>query len=314
MKTMYNIEPVLEERMWGDRSLIERFNLETKLDNVAECYCVIAIPNHLDCKVSETGECLSDFYHNHPEVFNCESEYMPVRMVLGSSKNALSVQIHPDDEYALAHGNIRGKHEGELIVEGAKEGGKMILGHHAKTREEFIKLSEEKQWDKLFKYITLNTGDYVHVPYNTLHGSLGGGLIVSFSTNGDVTYRLYDYDRIDPKTGKQRQLHKQDVYNNVICPNEDVGKINYKKIQHNNCVESIFFDEAGLYTGGRYVVNGFCEIERKEFYYILCLDGEGKIDGRTISKGKTFLIPADSGKIKIEGKLDLVYLSYRNRK
>ena len=311
-KKIFRIKPIFEERMWGGTQLIEKYNLETDLTKIAEIYSVIAIPGHLDCVVEGTDEFLSDFYHNHPNVFKCDAIDLPVRVVLGSSKAPLSVQIHPDDDYGLTHSNMRGKHEGELLLSG-HEGNYMILGHYAKTREEFIRLAEEERWDELLRKVEVKPYDYIHIPYNTLHGSVGEGTCVAFSTNGDVTYRLYDYDRIDPKTGQKRQLHKQDVYNNVICPCNNIGPVDYITKEENGCRLNCFFDEPGLYTAGRITVEKVGFFKRKEFMFITCLSGKGTIEGLTIKGAETLLIPADYGELCIKGKVELVYITSRNR-
>lgn len=72
-------------------------------------------------------------------------------MVVGNQIKDLSVQVHPDDEYGMAHSHMRGKPESEWLLGDGE--GTMILGHHAKTKEEFIKLAENKEWDKLLRKI-----------------------------------------------------------------------------------------------------------------------------------------------------------------
>ena len=106
---IYQILPVFEERLWGGQRLRERFGYQSDLKNIAEVYNVIAIPGHLDCTVADTGEKLSLFYHTHRELFDCETPEMPVRMIMCAAKEPLSIQIHPDDDYALAHEGMRGK-------------------------------------------------------------------------------------------------------------------------------------------------------------------------------------------------------------
>lgn len=150
-RKIYTIEPILEERIWGGQELIKMFNLKTNLKNVAEMYTVIAIPDHLDCHVTEANLPLSVFFEENKELFGCQKEYLPVRMVVGNQIKDLSVQVHPDDEYGMAHSHMRGKPESEWLLGDGE--GTMILGHHAKTKEEFIKLAENKEWDKLLRKI-----------------------------------------------------------------------------------------------------------------------------------------------------------------
>jgi mannose-6-phosphate isomerase len=309
---MYKILPIYEQRLWGGRDLIERFHFQTELENIAEAYCVIAIPNHLDCEVEGTNEKLSSFYHTHHHLFGCDKEEMPVRLVLGSSNAALSVQLHPEDEYGLSHSGMRGKPEGALFYMGRGEG-RMILGHHAKTKEEFIRLSQEAQWDKLLRYIYPKKDDFVHIPAGVLHAFQAKGIVVAFSTNGDVTYRLYDYDRIDPLTNQLRELHVREVFDNIVVPCDTIDVVHYDQKLINGCTLSYFHDEPGVYTSGRIQVSQEGTFSLDEFFFILCLEGEGSINGQPIIPGETYFVPCNSGEINLLGTLDLVYLSYKNK-
>ena len=88
------------------------------------------------------------FFEENKELFGCQKEYLPVRMVVGNQIKDLAVQVHPDDEYGMAHSHMRGKPESEWLLGDGE--GTMILGHHAKTKEEFIKLDGlgEKIYDR----------------------------------------------------------------------------------------------------------------------------------------------------------------------
>ena len=201
---IYRIKPVFEERMWGGQHLIEKYHYQTELKNIAESYCCIAIPNHLDCDVIDTGDKLSDFYHQNRELFGSDTDDIPIRLTVESVLDNMSVQIHPEDEYALEHFHQYGKPGGILYLEGTPTD--LLLGHHAKTKEEFIQWNETRQFDKLFRFVDYVPGDFIHIPANTLHSFRIRGIMIAFARNSDVTLRLYDYDRIG-KDGKKRELH-----------------------------------------------------------------------------------------------------------
>lgn len=310
MKKLYQIKPILEERIWGGRGLIDKFHLETDLNNVAEIYFVIAIPGHLDCMVEGEQVPLSQFYWRHPELFGCHAKDLPVRMVAGHSIKPLSVQLHPEDAYALAHEGMRGKPESELIL-GENGKGELILGHYANTREEFAQLVESKQWDKLFRKIEIKSGDFIDIPACTLHGSLGEGMVVAFSTNGDVTYRLYDYDRLDDQ-GNPRELHVEHVIKNVTVPDQNIGTVTYKTIERNGCQVSYLYDKPGSYSCGRIKTITKGSFALKEFYFMTCIEGKGTLEGIDIQAGDTYLIPCDYGSIELAGTMDMVYISYKD--
>lgn len=310
-KKVYTIEPILEERIWGGQELIKMFNLKTNLKNVAEMYTVIAMPGHLDCHVTEANLPLSVFFEENKELFGCQKEYLPVRMVVGNQIKDLSVQVHPDDEYGMTHSHMRGKPESEWLLGDGE--GTMILGHHAKTKEEFIKLAENKEWDKLFRKIKVKGGDFIHIPQGTLHASQGEGCCVAFSTNGDVTYRLYDYDRKD-SSGKLRELHVQNVYDVVEVPDENKKPIQVSSHFVNGLQVTEFFDQPGLYTCGNIKSDTSGFFERKEFYFLMCIEGEGKISDRKIKAGQTFFVPCNYGPVEISGAMTIAYISYKDDK
>ena len=131
MKKIYKINPVFTEAIWGGQQLIEKYGYKSDLANIGECYNVIAMPNHLDCTVAETGEYLSEFYQNNKELFQCNTEHMPVRAAMACTRIPMSVQIHPSNKYALEHDGRLGKPDGVYVLEGE---GTVEFGHYARTR------------------------------------------------------------------------------------------------------------------------------------------------------------------------------------
>jgi mannose-6-phosphate isomerase len=313
MDEMIFVEPILEERIWGGQELKKKYNIKTDLKNIAEVYLVVAIPNHLDCTIRGNGIRLSDYYHQNRDLFGSDSPDMPIRMILGNSDENLSIQLHPDDEYGLKHNGMRGKPEGCVFLEGEGEG-KMVFGHFAKTKDEFIQLAENKQWDKLLKYVPTRKDYFVHIPCGTLHAFGAGGICAAFSTNGDVTYRLYDYDRIDPATGKTRPLHVQEIYDNITVPDSERDAILVAPIYKNGCQIRTYHDEPGCYTGGRIQVTDQGVYEQKEFFFATCINGRGLLNGRPICEFETVFIPQKFGPVNIIGDIDLIYVSYKNIK
>ncbi|MDL2276717.1 class I mannose-6-phosphate isomerase [Breznakia sp. OttesenSCG-928-G09] len=307
MKKIYHILPVFNERIWGGQELIKRYGYKTDLKNIGECYNVIAMPNHLDCDVLETNEKLSAFYHNHKDLFGSDTKEMPVRVAMANPIIPMSVQVHPNDEYALKHDHRLGKPDGVYFIEGE---GTMELGHYAKTREEFIEKVNEGDWDNLLRYIPIKAGEFVDVPYGTLHAFGGGFVLIEFSQNADLTYRLYDYDRIDETTNQPRDLHVQKVFECVNIPNDKIGLVDLNKIEKDCCILTSFHDEPGVYSAGHIEVETKGNYERDEFYFLTCLGGEGKVNDIAIKGGETLFIPCEFGPITLTGSLDLSYVTY----
>lgn len=308
MKKIYRITPILEERIWGGQLLKERFHYDTDLENIAEAYHVIAIPGHLDNLVADTGEPLSVFFQKNRELFDCNCSFLPVRMVSACADGRLSYHLHPTDAYGLEHEGMRGKIEGGFTLTQSQEEYEMYLGHNARTREEFAAMVHEGRWEELMRRVRVKYGDFVHMPIGTLHGESGDGteIMVAFSTNGDITYRLYDYGRVDPK----RPLHEEKVIEVVNVPDNTIGSRTVLPRKEEGCLIYDYYSGEGEYVGKRVKTCGEGRFGLEEFMFILCVEGEGDIGGYSIEAGETLFVPAHFGTLQIRGRLDLCILSY----
>lgn len=308
---IYRIKPVFEERMWGGQHLIEKYHYQTELKNIAESYCCIAIPNHLDCDVIDTGDKLSDFYHQNRELFGSDTDDIPIRLTVESVLDNMSVQIHPEDEYALEHFHQYGKPGGILYLEGTPTD--LLLGHHARTKEEFIQWNETRQFDKLFRFVDYVPGDFIHIPANTLHSFRIRGIMIAFARNSDVTLRLYDYDRMDPKTGKPRKMHVKEVYENVTIPDDQILPTRGSIVEQGALTHTVYYDAPGEYTAGRVQVKEKASFGLDEFYFLFCVNGGGTVNGQRFQMGDVLFVPQKFGPIDLAGDMDFVYCSYKNK-
>ena len=308
---IYRIKPVFEERMWGGQHLIEKYHYQTELKNIAESYCCIAIPNHLDCDVIDTGDKLSDFYHQNRELFGSDTDDIPIRLTVESVMDNMSVQIHPEDEYALEHFHQYGKPGGILYLEGTPTD--LLLGHHAKTKEEFIQWNETRQFDKLFRFVDYVPGDFIHIPANTLHSFRIRGIMIAFARNSDVTLRLYDYARMDPKTGKPRKMHVKEVYENVTIPDDQILPTRGRIVEQGALTHTVYYDAPGEYTAGRVQVKEKASFALDEFYFLFCVNGGGTVNGQRFQMGDVLFVPQKVGPIDLAGDMDFVYCSYKNK-
>lgn len=308
---IYRIKPVFEERMWGGQHLIEKYHYQTELKNIAESYCCIAIPNHLDSDVIDTGDKLSDFYHQNRELFGSDTDDIPIRLTVESVMDNMSVQIHPEDEYALEHFHQYGKPGGILYLEGTPTD--LLLGHHAKTKEEFIQWNETRQFDKLFRFVDYVPGDFIHIPANTLHSFRIRGIMIAFARNSDVTLRLYDYDRMDPKTGKPRKMHVKEVYENVTIPDDQILPTRGRIVEQGALTHTVYYDAPGEYTAGRVQVKEKASFALDEFYFLFCVNGGGTVNGQRFQMGDVLFVPQKFGPIDLAGDMDFVYCSYKNK-
>ncbi|WP_416325415.1 hypothetical protein [[Eubacterium] hominis] len=313
-KKIYFLEPVFEAKYWGGQAIRERYGYETELPNIALVYHVIALPQHqLDNKVLGTDKVLSKFYHENPELFHCDREEFPIRLSEGNGVDLISIQLHPNDEYCLAHEGERGKVECLIRIQGDCDH-LAIRGHHAKTKEEFCKLVKEERWDQLFRIVEIKKGQYTHTPQGLLHGEPKKTeekdiISLAFETNSDITYRLYDHDR----NMADRPLHIDKIIDTVNIPDDTNYGIDVVPRNENGCIIYDFLDEPGIFTAKRIQVKEEGIYEQTEFLFLVCLDGEAKINDIHIKKGETVFIPYNYGPLHVQGDVDLGLITYKNR-
>lgn len=309
-KQVYHIEPVYQSFVWGGKKLIERYGIKTDLENVGTIYNVIAIPGHLDNRVTEADMPLSQFYIKNPELFGISEEIFPVRMTITCNEGLQSYQVHPGDAYALKHEGTKGKISGSIVLDGGGKVRTKKFGHTAKTPEDFKRMVEEKDWDAFFTYVEVPDGDFLNTPAGVPHGGSGDGTVmVTYSTNSDITYRFYDFDRNDPK----RPLHLQQTYDCANIPEVPVGPVHVEPKHENGVALYEYYDVPGEYRAGRIVVNGEGSYENERFVFYACYRGEGSVDGAALKAGETVFVPARYGRVSLKGDMDLIMLSYTPR-
>lgn len=306
-KQILKIEPVYEPRLWGGKSrLKEEFHYETDVQPLGEVYNVVALKGRQDCWIESLDITLSDLYEQQPSWFECDTKELPIRVNILDPLLDLSVQLHPDDDYALTYNGGRGKPECWVILESP---GKTIqLGHYARSLDEFKQLTKEGRWEELLRYVEVETGDFIDLPSGTLHAIGEGVLTYNISRNAECTFRLYDYDRIEKSTGSLRELHVQEVFDNVLIPDYQ-----NQPVRSNITHEHTYWDEPGLYTLTRLKVNHEQCYEQERFMFITCVNGEGHLNNLPIRKGDTYFVPHQYGEITLKGTLDLMIASYKNK-
>lgn len=307
MGHVLKMKPVFKEMIWGGHKLRDVYGYDISSDNTGECWAISAHKNG-DCLIAGgefDGKSLSWLFDNHRELFgNIEGDQFPLLVKIIDAKNDLSVQVHPDDTYAGEHEHSLGKTECWYVLQ-ADEGTNMVMGHHAKTKEEFVKAIEEDDYDNLLNKFQIKKGDFFYIPSGTLHAICSGSLIYEAQQSSDITYRVYDYHRKD-KDGHERQLHVQqsiDVTN--ISADADQQK-EFVSVPLENgtrtcMVESEFFKVYSYkMTGKNTVAND------APFQMVSVIDGEGTLNGDAVKKGDHFVICSDQKETDFDGNMEVM--------
>lgn len=212
-----------------------------------------------------------------------------------------SYQLHPTDDYALAHDGQYGKVSGSvaLLPDGAEK--RRLFGNLCTTREEFAKRSVSKTGnifsDTSHKEMVISC---IH-PAGVIHGGEGDGTITcTFSSNGDLTYRFFDYGRNDPK----RPLEIDKVIECANIPELPLGAVHIEPVTDDGLRIWTYYDTPGEYTARRIEVCGQGCYESDPFYFVSCVAGEGSVGGLPIQLGETLLVPAAAGPLSLCGQHD----------
>ena len=305
MQEILKLKPIFQERIWGGNKLKEHFGYEIPSDHTGECWAISAHKNG-DCIIENgalKGKHLSEVYEKHRDLFgSSESPVFPLLTKILDASDDLSVQVHPDDEYAMQNDNDLGKTECWYIID-CDEDAEMIYGHEAKTRAELEKMMEEGVWDSLLQRIHIKPGDFFYVPSGTIHALCKGTLVLETQQSSDTTYRVYDYDRVDEK-GEKRQLHRMDAKKVLTVPHKD-STVKPVTVREGNLTVTKY-TSTRFFTVEKWTVSGKADKKLDEFALVSVLSGEGRINGLAVRKGDHFILTSRCKEAHFEGELEMI--------
>lgn len=304
------LKPVFHQKIWGGNKLSTVFGYDIPSEKTGESWVISA---HLkgDCEVLNP-ECrdytLSKLWKEMPHIFGKVSlKEFPLLVKMIDANDDLSIQVHPNDEWAkVIENEENGKTECWLILD-CKEKGKIVYGHRAKKKDEFNKMIDDHEWEKILAYKEIKKGDFFYVPAGTIHAICKGALIYEVQQSSDITYRLYDYDRVDDK-GNPRELHIKQCKNVVTIPHKNiVNKINVQEVDGTHIITYIsntYFTVKKLSIKSQYTW-----IHNQPFILCTVINGEGLINSKDIKIGDNFVITSKCKRICIEGEIEMI-ISY----
>lgn len=306
MEKLYilKLKKILVEKIWGGRALEQNLNIKLEKDKkIGESWeaaanrngdSVIANGNLAGKKLSEITKEYKErvlgkeIYEKFGGIFPVMAKYLDIN-------DKLSVQVHPDDEYAMKAEGEFGKTEAWYIIN-ADENAKIILGlKEGTTKEEFIEKSESGDFSFLNE-VSIKNGDLIFIKPGTVHATVEGSvLIYEIQQNSDTTYRIYDFDRLE--NGKKRELHLKKAVEVINFDGKAVPENSFMTYKKEGAVieklvecgyfktEKIELD--GIYNDGYY----------KNFRIFSCFEGEIEVKSGAqteyIKSGETVLIPAE---------------------
>lgn len=303
IKDLYPIKfaPIFKERIWGGDKIknLLGYDVEGKCGEVWTVSCVddeVSVVSEGFLEDNDLEE-LVEVYMGEmvgDGVYQEFGVYFPILVKFIDSEDWLSVQVHPDDEYARKEGYINGKTEMWYVVD-AEPGAQIINGFKKDiTKMEFVERLRDKKLVEVLNFVDVQKGDVIMIPAGRVH-ALGKGIVVAeIQQTSDITYRIHDWDRVD-SNGMGRKLHLADALNVVNFARNDEDRVDY--VVKENGV-ALLVDDANfavrLLDATAVVKRDYGALDSYVVY--TCVGGSGTVIcnnmSATIHLGESILIPA----------------------
>ena len=316
--------PVFKYRLWGGDKLKSVLNKEYSEKNIGESWEISDVEND-ETVVAEgffKGKSLKDLTETYKGAFLGVSVYeqfgndFPLLIKFIDAKTPLSIQVHPGNEIAKKRHNSFGKNEMWYVMEADKDA-ELIVG--------FDEILEKKDYNtsvsdgailELMHHENVAEGDTFYIPTGRVHAIGAGVLLAEIQQTSDITYRIFDYNRVDAKTGALRDLHNDLALDVIDFECHDAYKTNYetKTNASNKLVHSPYF------TSNFLIVEGALQKDYSgldSFVIYMCVDGSLELnhnnESYSLKKGETILLPAtivtvELKSLSIQSKLLEVYM------
>ena len=311
------LRPVGKDYLWGGNRLNDDFAKEIPMSPLAETWECSTHPAGICSVASGTheGKPLTEVLKDYPEMLGRhanEKGEIPILIKLIDARENLSVQVHPDDEYAKKNENgSLGKTEMWYVLDAAP-GSEIIYGFRKDTDKEEVKRAlDEEKLPHLLRRVPIKKNELYYIRPGIVHAISKGALLAEVQESSDITYRLYDYHRKD-KDGNLRPLHIDKAlevmdYSSSENPRQPIRVLKYTP----GCASEIlcrckyFQTERLLINTERYGLSMNFPALEETFQVLLCTDGSAKMvtDEETVelSKGKCVFVPAGNYEIKLHG-------------
>lgn len=303
------LESVMQEKIWGGRKLQDVFGYELPSDKVGEYWAISAHPHGVSTVKNGVyqGQKLDDLYAEQRDLFGNRPEpVFPLLTKILDANDWLSVQVHPDDQYGLAHENSLGKTECWYVID-AEPGAEIIYGHEAQSKDELRQQIESQNWEQLLTKVPVKAGDFFYVPSGTVHAIGSGIMILETQQSSDITYRVYDFDRVDEQ-GNRRELHiDQSVAVSTIGKpaNSRPASLQLGDLTSTLLVANDFFVVYKWDVAGQVSFH-----QQADYYLVSVLEGQGTlaVDGQSypLQKGDHFILPNNVKDWTFAGDLSLI--------
>ncbi len=316
------LAPVGKDYLWGGQRLNDIFSKGIDMDPLAETWECSTHPDGPSVVASGPyrGMTLKQVLEEHPEFLGTRqraSKGLPILIKLIDARKNLSVQVHPDDAYAESHerGSL-GKTEMWYVLD-AVEDAKLIYGFYRDMDKETVRKSiQDGTIEKYLQKVPVKKDDVFFIPAGQVHAIGKGALIAEIQQSSNLTYRMYDYGRLD-KNGSPRQLHVEKALDvaDLKGSKEPRSPMRVLKYQNGRAIELLC--RCQYFQVWRMIMNTHRSRQMAEFktgsnsfQVLLCTEGCGTLwwgqENLNFFSGDCIFIPAGTEGIKMHGRAQLL--------
>lgn len=305
--------PILKERIWGGEKLKNLFNKDTQLEKVGESWELSNVEGNIS--VASNGELkgktLKEILAIHKadlvgdKVYKQFGNNFPLLIKYIDAKSDLSIQLHPNDELAAKRHNSFGKTEMWYVMQ-ADDDAKLIIDFNkGTTKEDYVTHLKNKTLPDILNFELVKNGDTFFIEVGRVHAIGAGVLLAEIQQTSDITYRIYDWDRVDDQ-GNSRDLHTELAIDAINFSMPDNYKATYTKISNksNELVSCPYFTTNFLPITHELKKENSVD----SFLIYMCVNGHVKFvsDGIEVDlkMGETVLLPASLSHFEIYPKVD----------
>lgn len=315
------LKPSGKDYIWGGRRLNDEFEKNIDMSPLAETWECSTHPDG-PCFVASgiyQGRTLANVLKEHPEYIGKHTALkgeLPILIKFIDAKNDLSVQVHPSDEYARENeGGQLGKTEMWYVLDAAKDS-KLVYGLNNDISANALRQSiESGNVEKYLQKVPIKKDDVFFIESGMIHAIGAGALIAEIQENSNLTYRLYDYDRVD-KNGNKRELHIDKALEVANLKSSAEPRQPLRVLKYRQGVASELLCRCKYFEVYRMIVNTerrqnvLYSTDEMSFRVLLCVNGCGviKYDDEImyVYKGDCIFVPSNSVEMSIHGRIQFL--------
>ena len=312
------LQSITKSLIWGKE--IWSCSAHANGDNVARCGSA-RVTSGGTSSDDGFGTTLSFLWQNRPELFNnidpitkkIKQQNFPLLTKFIYANDDLSIQVHPDDDYAYRNENgSLGKTECWYIVD-CTDDAAIVIGHNARSKKDLQEIIKTNNWKNFIRKIPIKKGDFFFIPPGTVHAIKGGTVIFETQQSSDITYRVYDYNRLN--NGKPRELHIDKAMEVINFPFNEIQIPHNNKKTTNDLSELVSCKEFTVWY--KKIEKSFTLVQDKDFMICSLVSGKlnmeydfcGKKKVVSLDAEQSFILPYNFGEVVFTGSGELIISS-----